>query len=197
MNHHDATWVLMYIVVPLWFAVGVADWACHRRTRIEATAGPAESLLHILMFVEVGIPLLAALLLEVNALVFAAFLAAFLLHEWTAWMDIRLATSRREVSPFEQQIHSFLEILPLMVIVLLALAYREEFLAMLGLGTASSDFSVRLKQPPLPMPYLLFVASGIVLFVVLPYLEELWRCLRYRRVADKPAIHGAQRARAP
>lgn len=45
---------LLYFVVRLWTAAGVADWLCHRRGRIEETSGAAESLLHLLMLAEVG-----------------------------------------------------------------------------------------------------------------------------------------------
>jgi hypothetical protein len=59
----------MYFLLPLWLAAGFADWLCHRATHIEATTGAKESLIHLLMFAEVSVPLLAAIFLEVNALV--------------------------------------------------------------------------------------------------------------------------------
>jgi hypothetical protein len=45
---------LLYFIVPQWTAAGVADWLCHRASRIEQTTGARESLLHLLMLVEVG-----------------------------------------------------------------------------------------------------------------------------------------------
>jgi hypothetical protein len=39
----------------------------HRRTHIEQTAGPRESLVHHLMFAETGVPVLLGLFCEVNA----------------------------------------------------------------------------------------------------------------------------------
>lgn len=179
MSDSAATLVLMYLVVPLWFAAGVGDWWCHRRTRIESTAGTTESLLHLAMFMEVGMPVLAALVLQIDALLFAVFIAAFLAHEWTAWLDIRYASLRREVSAVEQQIHSFLELLPLTAIILLGLAHPRELLALFGIDASPADFRLDLKQPPLPAGYLVAVGVGIVLFVIAPYAEELWRCLRY------------------
>ncbi|MFF2147015.1 hypothetical protein [Kitasatospora sp. NPDC058190] len=47
---------LLYGVLPLWFAPAVADWAMHRRTRIEDTSGLRESLVHTLMMAEAGGP---------------------------------------------------------------------------------------------------------------------------------------------
>lgn len=179
MSDGAATLVLMYLIVPLWFAAGVGDWLCHRRTRIESTAGTTESLLHIAMFMEVGVPVLAALVLQVNALLFVVFVAAFLLHEWTAWLDIRFASSRREVSAVEQQIHSFLELLPLTAIILLGLAHPGEVLALFRIDTSGAHFRLDWKHPPLPTAYLAAVGVGIVLFVIAPYAEELGRCIRY------------------
>ncbi|KKJ01741.1 diguanylate cyclase, partial [Burkholderia gladioli] len=54
---------LRYGVLPVWLAAGLADWWCHRRSRIEATSGLRVSLLHLAQLAEVGIPLLAALCL--------------------------------------------------------------------------------------------------------------------------------------
>ena len=46
--------------MPLWVGAGLAGWYLHRRTRIEQTAGPRESLVHHLMFGETGVPALTA-----------------------------------------------------------------------------------------------------------------------------------------
>lgn len=77
--------ILMYFIVPIWYLAGVADWMCHRATNIQTTSGPKESLIHLLMFAEVGLPLLAAIFLDVNALIIAFMIAMFLLHEATAF----------------------------------------------------------------------------------------------------------------
>ncbi|UYG07195.1 hypothetical protein [Halomonas sp. M4R1S46] len=54
--------VLLYVFLPLWGIAGFVDWCCHRATRIEATSGLKESLVHSLMGVQVGIPILLCLL---------------------------------------------------------------------------------------------------------------------------------------
>jgi len=59
--------ILMYFILPLWLAAGFADYLCHRAAHIELTSGVKESILHLLQFVEMGIPLLAAMFLEINA----------------------------------------------------------------------------------------------------------------------------------
>jgi hypothetical protein len=61
--------ILMYFILPLWLAAGFADYLCHRAAHIEQTSGVKESILHLLQFVEMGIPILAAMFLEINALV--------------------------------------------------------------------------------------------------------------------------------
>ena len=66
---HVVQMLLMDFVVPLWIAAGTADWICHRRVHIEDNAGVKESLLHLLMLGELGIPVCAVLLLQVNALI--------------------------------------------------------------------------------------------------------------------------------
>src|SRR4051794_32078405 len=84
---------LMYFIVLVWIAAGLADWACHRVTEVEYTGGASESLLHIAMMAEVGVPALAAMFLEINAPVFAMMLGGFLAHEATAFWDVRYATT--------------------------------------------------------------------------------------------------------
>lgn len=106
MNITSLEAVLLFGILPTWIAAGFADWACHRATRIERTTGSRESLLHLAMLVEVGIPLLAALFLEVNALVFALMVFAFIAHEATALWDVFLALFR--VGP---QVPSFAPVL--------------------------------------------------------------------------------------
>lgn len=76
MPEAPAAQLLVWAVLPLWFIAGVADWACHRATAIECTSGTRESALHLLMLAEPGVPLLAALVFEVNALVLAVGLLA-------------------------------------------------------------------------------------------------------------------------
>jgi len=102
MLSDPAVLLLMYFVLPLWLAAGFADWLCHRATHIETTTGAKESILHILMFTEAGIPLLAAMFLEINALIILIMIAALFLHAATAVWDVRYATTARTVTPNEK-----------------------------------------------------------------------------------------------
>lgn len=170
--------LLAYVVLPLWLMAGIADWLCHRRSDIEHTAGPKESLLHLVMFGEMAVPLLAALVLEINALVFLIMIVAFVAHQLTAYWDISYAASRRYISPFEQQVHSVLEIMPLAAGLLVATLHWPQLLALFGAGDEPARFTLELKREPLPVPLVLGVVAAAALLELLPYLEELWRTLR-------------------
>ncbi|MGW7792056.1 diguanylate cyclase, partial [Streptomyces tricolor] len=100
---------LLYGLLPGWFLPGLADWAMHRRTRIEDTAGTKESLIHSLMMAEVGVPIALTLRYEVNPLLLSVQLGAAAVHEATALWDVRTAVdSDRVVNPVELHNHSFL-----------------------------------------------------------------------------------------
>src|SRR5215217_7633965 len=106
--------MLMYFVLPLWLLAGFADYLCHRASDIEHTSGAKESLLHLLLFAEMGVPVLAAIFLEINAVM----IVCFLLHEATSLWDVSYAAKLRNITPIEQHVHSFLEMLPLMGLLL-------------------------------------------------------------------------------
>src|SRR5262245_5857032 len=105
---------LLYVIMPLWLGAGVADWLCHRASRIESTSGWRESVIHLLMLVEVGVPVLLALFLEINALVIVVTILCFAAHEITSHWDLRYALPRRHVSATEQHVHNYLGALPFM-----------------------------------------------------------------------------------
>lgn len=170
--------ILLYFVLPVWLAAGVADWLCHRASDIAQTTGAKESLLHLLMFAEVGLPLLAALFLEINALVIALMIVCFFAHQATALWDVRYASTARTVSPIEQHVHSFLEMMPLLAIVLVCAMHFDQFLALFGAGNAVARFDVALKPESLPTTYIATLMIAILLLELLPYVEELWRGLR-------------------
>jgi hypothetical protein len=170
--------ILMTAVIPLWIGAGLADWWCHRRTRIEATSGLPENVFHWFLLAEGGLALLATALLEVNAAILLLVFAAFLAHEVTTYIELRYVVPLREVRPFEQMVHSFMELLPLVLLVLLAAMKWDQVLALFGDGTP--DFDLRPKQEPWPAGYLLWMACAVTLFNLLPMAEEGLRCLRSR-----------------
>jgi hypothetical protein len=172
--------ILMYFILPLWLLAGLADYFCHRASRIEATSGPRESLLHLLQFGEMGVVVLAALFLEVNAIVLGAMMIMLVVHHATAILDVAYADARREVSPAEQHIHSVLEMLPLTGFLFLAGAHWPQFLAVFGFGPEPAMWELLWKLEPLPESYLATALVAAALLGAVPYLEELIRGLRYR-----------------
>jgi hypothetical protein len=173
--------VLMYFILPVWLAAGFADYLCHRRADIEHTSGPKESLLHLLQFGEMAVPILAVMFLQINALIILIMIVCFLLHEATALWDVTYASATREVTPTEQHVHSFLEMLPLMGLLMVIVLHWTQFISLFGLAPAS--FEIRLKEPPLPWTYVVTMLALVLLFEVLPYLEELARGVRARKKA--------------
>ena len=91
--------------------------------------------------------------------------------------------SSERLTPIEQHVHSVLEMLPLSALLIIVLLHWPQFLAPFGLGSEMADFTLRLKAGPLPWFYVGVVLMLVVLFEVLPYLEELVRSLRGRRAA--------------
>lgn len=176
-----AALLLIVVVFPLWIAAGLADWACHRATRIESTSGLTENLLHWVLLAQAGTAVLAMALLEINAAVLLIFLAAFLLHELTVWLELRYTVPRRNVRPIEQMVHSFEELLPLAALILLGAIAWDQALALVGAGSESADFGLRWKAQPLPPALLLAGTAAVLLFNVLPLAQETAACLRARR----------------
>jgi len=116
-------------------------------------------------FARMGLAGPAWLLLQVHPASLTVLTALFLLHEGTAWAELRFVAPRREIRPVEQMVHSFMELLPLAALFLLA-----------TLDIDASDWSLRLKDDPLPLAYVLGACAAIGLFNLLPLLEEAWRC---------------------
>jgi hypothetical protein len=82
------------------------------------------------------------------------------------------STLLRDVGPFEQMVHSFLEILPLLSLALLMAVAASE---------GPVDWSLRPKEQPLPVNY---VVAGLLLvgiFNAVPLLQETYSCIRARR----------------
>ena len=158
----------------------MADWLCHRRTDIETTTGLKETLLHLAMLAEVGVPLLACLFLEITSPVLALMVASFVLHEATALWDVSYAVTAREVTPIEQHVHSFLEMIPLMGGSFVAALHWPEVKALIGVGDRPADWRLARKAEPLPAGYLAAALASFVVLKWLPYLEEMWRDIRTR-----------------
>ncbi|MEU6148129.1 diguanylate cyclase [Streptomyces sp. NPDC047081] len=180
---------LLYGLLPSWFVPGLADWVMHRRTRIEETAGTKESLIHSLMMAEVGIPIALTLRYEVNPLLLTVQLGGAAVHEATALWDVRTAVeSDREVKPLEQHIHSFLESLPFGALAALMCLHADQVKALLRGGRGHPDaWRPVPRRRPLSRGYVAGIAVAVGGCVLLPYGEELLRCVRTARRDRKRA----------
>lgn len=172
--------LLLGVLLPVWMLAGVADWACHRAERIEASAGLKESSLHLLMIGELGVAVLAVLWLQVNAAVLLGVLLACIAHELTMWWDLGYASSKRTIPPVEQWVHGVQMSLPWVGFVTLCIAHREQALAIVGLGSAAPDWALRWRDPPVPAEAKAAVLAGAALLVVAPFLQEWQRCRALR-----------------
>ena len=179
---------MIYFMIPLWIGAGLLDWYWHKKTKIEKTAGPKESLIHALMMVETGIPVTAALLFEVNAGVLLMMVAAFFLHELTAAWDVAYAIDRRDVKPREQHTHSFLELLPFCAVSFMIVLHWDQFGALFGVNDEKPDFRIRWKKAPIPPAYIAAILSAVALGIGVPYAEEYIRCKR----AEQEGLTGTE-----
>jgi hypothetical protein len=178
MNTLAPLWdVLIYVILPLWVLAGFADYVCHRATDIEDATGAKESALHWLMLGEVGVPLLAAVFLKINALVMVVMIVCLVAHELTGYLDLQLAMRTRYVSALEQQIHSLLEVLPFAAMLLVFILHWNQAQAIFGMGPEHAEWFIGTK--PLPsFAELLWPGVAFLVFAILPYAEEFIRGLR-------------------
>jgi len=169
--------VLVWGLLPLWATSGLADWWCHRRLRIEQTAGWPEPALHVAMLIELGAGVIGAALWRINAGVLLTLLVLCVLHEVTMVADLVYAERRRRIPAFEQWVHGVQHAMPWAAWVALAVIHQEQALAMLGLGVASAGWRYTLRAEPLPVTAWLLIA-GVGLVLVGAFIAELARGVR-------------------
>ncbi|MBV8538162.1 MAG: diguanylate cyclase, partial [Alphaproteobacteria bacterium] len=167
---------LLYVVMPLWLLAGILDWYCHRASRIELTSGTKESVMHVLLLAEAGTAVLIGLFLEIDSLVLLLMIAAFLLHEATEMWDLAYASPRRTITPWEQHVHDYMALVPFTALSLVFVLHWPQTLALVGAGPEAARFSLEWKHDPLGPGYIAGLLGAIVVFDILPYGEELWRC---------------------
>jgi hypothetical protein len=175
---------LLYFLLPVWLLAGIADYLCHRRTAIERTSGLGEAALHVSEAIEVGIPLLAGLFLEIDALVLLLMLAGVLAHTLTAIWDGMYSVPRRYVSPLEQHIHSHLEYVPIVAVSVVTLLHWGQFAALFGSGHEAASFALQWKKHPIPPGYLWVVLVPVFFVQGVLLLEETFRCWRSAENAE-------------
>ncbi len=172
----------MYAIMPIWSIAGFLDWLWHKQTRIETTSGVQESIMHLVMMAEAGVPILTGMFLETNAGSMALMGTGWLLHEATVAWDVSYTLSRRKIYAREQLTHTYMESVPFAIVVTFACLYPEQFLALLGAGPEKADFELRFRKKPIPLTHFAVIVAGMGVVSGLPHLEELWRCYRAKKL---------------
>jgi hypothetical protein len=175
-------YLILYVLLPIWTIAGALDWWCHRRTKIEENSGLRESIIHSIMGIQVGLPIIACLVFEVNVLLMLFCFFVLITHEYVAHQDIVYATPLRRISHLETHVHSYLSTVPFYLISLIVVRRWDTFIKMITLDW-SGEMSLVLRQEPIGgtpyyLPYYLAFAFCIG---VIPYIEENIRCWNYHR----------------
>lgn len=174
MNLRELLWqLLLWGALPAWMAAGAADWLCHRRTRIERTSGPKESALHLLLYAQITLPVMLALFLEITAAMLLIMAAGVAAHMLTSWWDTSFSQPRRYIAPIEQLVHSWLEMVPMFALIVVAVLHVDELREPRWLLLArGADLAPAVRASVL----------AALLLGVLPILEEWSRGFRYARL---------------
>ncbi len=179
--------LILYGVLPLWGIAGLADWYCHRASRIEHTSGLKESLIHSLMGIQLGVPILLCLLFEVNVLVLLICIAAWFSHEFVAHWDVHYSSPVRNISIWEVHVHNYLATIPLFLLMLLLVLNWDIFLKLVSFDWHEQFALQRLTAPHGGSAYMSLYLAFMTAVCVVPYLEENLRCLRAATTAENPS----------
>jgi uncharacterized protein YqgC (DUF456 family) len=171
---------VLYGCLPLWLIMGFADYYCHRKSRIEQTTGLKESVYHAIMGVQIGIPVFLGLYFEINVFLFLIMFAVLIFHEWVAHHDVNYALKTREISILETHVHSFLEVIPFVIVLLIIFINWPNFVDFITLNWAG-HMGLELKHHPLDLHYITCYVLFMLFVDVIPYIEEFVRCWRYKK----------------
>ena len=179
--------LILYGLLPLWGIAGFIDWCCHRATKVEATSGLKESLIHSLMGIQLGIPILLCLTFEVNVLILLICVAMWLAHEAVAHWDVYYATPRRHISIWEVHVHNYMATVPLYLLMLVVILNWD-----VAVKAASFDWAGQFQLRPRTArlggaTYLPGYLTFMTVLCVFPYLEENIRCLRHSLTRRPPS----------
>jgi hypothetical protein len=173
--------LILFGLLPLWGIAGFIDWCCHRATRVESTSGLKESLIHSLMGIQLGVPIILCLMFEVNVFVLLVCIAMWIAHELVAHWDVHYATPRRHISIWEVHVHNYMATVPLYLLMLVAVLNWDVVQKLVRFDWAG-QFALRpLARRPGGDGYLPAYLSFMAVLCVFPYLEENIRCLRHAR----------------
>ncbi|WP_133407228.1 diguanylate cyclase [Parashewanella tropica] len=168
---------LLYFFLPLWGIAGFVDWCCHRATKIESTSGIKETIMHSIMGIQMGIPIVLCLIFDVNALILIICFLTWILHEVVAHMDVHYASPRRKISIWEMHAHTYLGSLPLYMLTSIVLINWDHFVKLITMDL-TGEMTFRLLENPHGTPsYLPAYLTFMSIVCIFPYMEENIRCI--------------------
>ena len=180
-THNLVLHLILYVMLPLWGFWGFVDWCCHRKTKIESTSGLHESLLHVTMGIQVGIPIILSIVFEMNVLVMLCCFLSLICHELVAHYDVHYTTPHREISIWEVHAHNYLATVPFYMVALVVVRNFDVFLAMVTFDWAGQ---MELARRVVPVGGTAYLPSYLLFMSVVcyfPYIEEILRCYRASR----------------
>lgn len=160
---------IVYALYPAWLAAGAGDYLCHRRTRIEATSGTTESWLHVVQLLSIIAIVFVAAFLEITRSALALMAVVAVCHTVLSYVDVSYTDGRRHISPLEQHVHAFMDVLPLVAVGLLTILYWPE---------GGSGEAWRWKDDALGLSHRTLLLGSLVLLGGAPAVEELVRTYR-------------------
>jgi len=133
------------------------------------------------MGLQVGVPMFMIIYLEMTVLVLMLCLGFFIWHEITAHRDLVYAEGQRKITVWEQHLHGYLGTIPFFLLTLVIAYNWPIFLDLVQFKWAGS-MSIGFRDDPVgPDNYMKWYASFMLIWAVVPYTEELIRCLRYAK----------------
>jgi hypothetical protein len=174
---------LAWIGYLVWLASGFADFACHRRTALVRTSGWRESLLHLAQIALIGMAVVLWLAFEPTRGLAVVVAALLLVHTGVGYADTRVAwSSGRDIRPFEQHVHSVLDLAPW-------IAFGLVFF----LPPRDPAWALALRTPALPPWSWLAVLLPALLLVALPAVLEFGRAWAARGAGTRQQQAGRER----
>ena len=170
-----ALWIA-YCGYLVWLASGLCDFLTHRRTDLPHTSGLAESIAHLVQLGLLGAAVLLGLGFEVGQGSALLLLALVATHAVVGYADTRIAfAAPRVVSPFEQHVHSVLDMAPVV-----ALGW---LLASTWPAAAAGGWTLHPRQPGLPLAMWGAALAPAMVLCVVPALFEFRAAWRARDAA--------------
>jgi hypothetical protein len=137
-----------------------------------------ESLIHSLMGIQLGIPIVLCLVFYVNVAILLLCFVAFVAHEVVAHYDVYYSAPLRRISIWEVHVHNYMATIPLYLLMLIVVLNWETVQQLVSLDWAGQFVFRRVEQPHGGSTYLRNYLIFMTVLCVFPYLEENVRCLR-------------------